>query len=248
MAGVFDAAVATPTRDNGAANDHQLPAMNSLNLKAMTTATALAGTTGTDAKLIHGDRWQEIVGNLTENVSDDLTTHIFKNQTWTIDEDLKHKVSGKTTDTRVEDFKEYFLAETRSEYTLEHTEQHHDKDHVINPTHTFDILNVEGEYKNVDFAVKATVIEAKGIVTDVTVAKAEAWGAGAEAWAVGVGAGGFKNEAVGVDIGEKALKAEILETCGHMIAANAQVGMTRVIIMPVRVGICIAVHIDSPVA
>ena len=248
MAKAFNASVFTHTRPHGGPKDNAPATLGSLSAKGMTSGKGLAGTTGTDVKLNHGDRWQEIHGKQTENIHKELETHIYQNETWTIDENLTYKVGGRTTDTRVEDFKEYYFAESRSEYTLEHTEQHHEKDHLINPTHGFDFINVEAEYKNVDLAIKATVFEAKGTVVDVTGAKAEAWGASAEAWGVAVAAGHFSNEAVAIDIGEKALKAELSETCAHMIAANAQVGMTRVIIMPVRVGICIAVHIDSPVA
>ena len=84
-------------------------------------------------------------------------------------------VNGKTIDTRFEDVKEYYLAESRFKYTLEHTDSHHEKDHQINPTHTFDILNVEGEYKNVDLAVKATSLEAKGLSVETILTKGEAW-------------------------------------------------------------------------
>ncbi|HLH02850.1 MAG TPA: hypothetical protein VKX25_08770 [Bryobacteraceae bacterium] len=243
---VFQGNVHTPTASNGISRDSATPKLGALNLGAMTSVTAVSGTNGVDSKLIHGDRWQEIQGNQTENIKNDLKTHILQNQQWTIEDNLDFKVNGETTDNRIGEVKEYYHSGSRFEYIGEHTDLHHEQDHQINPTHTFDILNVEGEYKNIDFAVKASSIEAKGIVLDATVAKAEAWGAGAEAWGAQVGAGGFANEAVALDVKEKAAEEEMKGVHNDIAALNAQIGAARTIIMPVRVGICIAVHIDSP--
>ena len=243
---VFNSDVRTPSGSNSIARDSATPKLGALNLGAMTSAGAVSGTTGTDSKLIHGNRWQEIQGNQTENIKNNLTTHILQNQKWTVDDDLTFKVNGETTDNRIGEVKEYYHAGSRFEYFGEHTDLHHDHDHQINPTHTFDILNVEGEYKNIDFAVKASSIEAKGVVLDVTGAKAEAWGVGAEAWGAQVGAGGFANEAVAVNVKEDQVNENLKGIHNDITALNTQIGANRTIIMPVRVGICIAVHIDSP--
>jgi hypothetical protein len=246
MMAVFSANILTATRANSILTDNAAPGFGALSPGAMTSTSAVSGTTGVDSKLIHGDRWQEIQGNQTENIKNDLTTHIKESETWTVEENLDLTIKGKTTDNRVEDVKEYFHAESRFEYFGEHTDQHHEQDHQINPTHTFDILNIEGEFKNIDLAIKALSIEAKGGVIDATVSKAEAWGAGAEAWGIQVGAGGFHNEAVAMDVSEKALDQRLDGIDDKIAALNLQVGAARTIIMPVRVGICIAIHMDSP--
>ena len=248
MAATFSAKVQTANSKFDPSGDNKTPQLGSLALKSMPTTTALAGTTGTDSKLIHGDRWQQIDGNQTEKIDKDLKTDIMENQTYEIHENLKFKVDGKTTDTRVEDVKEYYLAESLFEYTLGHTDLHHEKDHQINPTHTFDILNIEGEYKNIDLAIKAFAIEAKGVSTEVIGAKAEAWGAGAEAWGVQVGAGLLENTSTMFHAEEDAAKAELLAMHNEIKALQSQVAAAKVIIMPVRVGICIGIHIDSPFA
>jgi len=244
--GPFSGDTPTVTRSNKGTNDSAAPDFGNLNPKAMTTPGGLSGCTGTDAKLIHGDRWQQIDGMQTETINKDLNTHILKTETWTIDEDLKLTVNGKTTDNRIEDVKEYFHAESRFEYFGEHTDQHHEHDFKLNPTVGFDILHTEGEYKNIDLAIKSLVLEAKGGVIDVTVGKAEAWAAGAEAFGASVAAGFFSNEAVHIDVGEKEMEGKLRGIHGDITALNSQVGATRTIIMPVRVGICIAVHMDSP--
>jgi hypothetical protein len=243
---VFSSNILTATGSNGIAGDSTPLSLGALNPKAMTSPGAVSGTTGIDSKLIHGDRWQEIQGNQTENIKNNLTTHIKENETWTVDDNLDFTVTGETKDNRVGEVNEYYHAGSKFEYFGEHTDLHHEQDHQINPTHTFDILNVEGEYKTIDLAIKASSIEAKGLVLDATVAKAEAWGAGAEAWGAQVGAGGFHNEAVALDVKEKAADEELKGIHNKIAALNTQVGAARTVIMPVRIGICIAIHIDSP--
>jgi len=244
--GVFQGNIPTSTRSNKGGSDSAAPDFGKLNPKAMTSATGLSGTDATDAKLIHGDRWQQIDGKQTEKIDKDLKTDVMENEEWTVHEDLDFKVNGKTTDNRIEDVKEYYHAESRFEYFGEHTDQHHEQDHQINPTHTFDILNVEGEFKTIDLAIKASSIEAKGLALDATITKGESWVGKAEAWVASVGAGVFVNEAVLVDVGEKELEERLHGIDNKIAGLNAQVGVARTIIMPVRVGICIAVHIDSP--
>jgi len=80
---VFDAANKIPRRVKDPITDDTLPSPGSLNWKQITSATALSGTTGVDVMLVHGDRWQEMKGSLTENYA----------------VDKKIKVKGKHTET-----------------------------------------------------------------------------------------------------------------------------------------------------
>lgn len=242
----FDETVKTLTRTNAAAKDKDLPDLGSLNPNNMTSTAAMGGTTGVDSKLIHGDRWQEIKGNLTENIAENLTTKIDKNETWTVHEDLHSTIDGKTYNLYREEAFLWFHNDSLFEYFKEHTDMHHAHDHQINPTKTFDFLNIEGEYKNVDFAVKSLVIEALGLCTEVAIAKGEAWGVGAEAWGAQFSRGAFRNEVCLFDAAEKALDHRLDVIDDKIAALNAQVGGPRTLIMPVRIGICIAIHIDSP--
>jgi hypothetical protein len=241
----FTGSPVTPNQAFDPSKDHTTPNLRGLS-NAMNSPGALGGTTGVDCKLIHGDRWQEIQGKLTENIKNDLTTHILQKQKWTIDNNLDFTVNGETTETFVGEVKEYFHSGSRSEYFGERTDLHHDHDHTINPTHTFDILDTEGEYTNVDLAVTASSFDATGMSVEATIAQAEAWGAGAEAWGAQVGAGGFHNEAVGLDVGEHETDAKLDGLRGDITALQGEAGGPRTIIRPVRIGICIAVHMDSP--
>jgi len=79
---VFDSSVKTPLRVNDPGTDKVMPDAGSLAYGSMTGATALASTTGIDCKLVHGDRWQEIKGNMTEHWTGYVNTTI--DQNWTI--------------------------------------------------------------------------------------------------------------------------------------------------------------------
>ena len=81
MGAVFDGktkvgrTVADPT------TDHMLPNPGSLMLGAIDTSVALAGTIGVEGKLVHGDRWEQVDGSLTETTNVNVTTTITGNET-----------------------------------------------------------------------------------------------------------------------------------------------------------------------
>ena len=80
--GVFDGQtkigrrVPDPQTDKSLGNSASLPWSN------YTSTTGLAGTTGIDCKLVHGDRWQEVQGNMTEHYTNNVKTTI--DLDWTI--------------------------------------------------------------------------------------------------------------------------------------------------------------------
>ena len=80
--GVFDNSVKIGLRVNDPGTDKSLSPPGSLSWGGITTVGALSGTTGVDCKLVHGDRWQQIIGNMTENYTGNVNTTIF--QDWTI--------------------------------------------------------------------------------------------------------------------------------------------------------------------
>jgi hypothetical protein len=84
MPSVFDAANKVPRRVKDPITDDTLPSPGSLNWKQITSATALAGTTGVDCMLVHGDRWQEMKGSLTENYAVDKKITVKGKHTETI--------------------------------------------------------------------------------------------------------------------------------------------------------------------
>src|SRR4051794_40014076 len=84
MPSVFDATNKIPRRVKDPITDDTLPSPGSLNWKQITSATALAGTTGVDCILVHGDRWTEMKGSLKENYAVDKTITVKGKHTETI--------------------------------------------------------------------------------------------------------------------------------------------------------------------
>jgi hypothetical protein len=80
--GVFDGNVKIPLRVADPLTDKSLGDSGLLPWGSITSLTGLAGTTGTDCKLVHGDRWQEIQGNMNEHYTLNVNTTI--DQNWTI--------------------------------------------------------------------------------------------------------------------------------------------------------------------
>lgn len=84
MAGVFDTATKIGRRVPDPGTDDTLAAAGALTWMTITTPMALAGCTGIDAKLVHGDRWQTIQGNMTEMIVLNEMTTIMGNQQHTV--------------------------------------------------------------------------------------------------------------------------------------------------------------------
>ncbi|MGO9086264.1 MAG: bacteriophage T4 gp5 trimerisation domain-containing protein [Terriglobales bacterium] len=103
MAAVFDGKTKVGRAVADPGTDDMLPNPGSLVLPAIATPVALSGTIGTHCMLAHGDRWEQIEANRTENVLADLKTTITGNQneaiqgnrTVNISQDQKETVAGQ---------------------------------------------------------------------------------------------------------------------------------------------------------
>ena len=121
----FSANVVTGTRANATANDKATPPMGSLNLGAMTSPTALAGTNGVSASLIHGNEWNQIEQNLTENILGNVKEYVKGNETYTVNGNLVYRVNGTTNDTRAKTHIQINIATRIDIFIHTRTEMHH---------------------------------------------------------------------------------------------------------------------------
>lgn len=81
--------------------DDTLPSSGALLWGGITAASGVAGTTGADAKLVKGDRWQQVVGSMTENFTGNVTSNITQNQTLMVTGDRTKQVAGNHVETVV---------------------------------------------------------------------------------------------------------------------------------------------------
>lgn len=84
MGSVFDGSTKIERAVADPGTDDTLPSSGALPWGGVTTSSGLAGTTGADCKLVHGDRWQQIDGSHNETVSVNVTTSIGGNETRTV--------------------------------------------------------------------------------------------------------------------------------------------------------------------
>lgn len=157
----FDEAVEIATRKNAATTDKDLPDLGSLDLKAMTSETALAGTNGITVSLIHGNEWNQLEGNRTENILKSLFTHITINEVRTVDENLANKVTGTTNDTRVGVHNQTNIAPRNDTFMHTRTEIHHQPEHREQKTEDFNVLNVVREVAKEIFEFQYLKMEAR---------------------------------------------------------------------------------------
>ena len=91
----------------------------------MTSPKALAGTTGIDASLIHGDKWEQIKANLTSNILQNRMTTITLNEMHTVLTNVVKKMVGTTNDIRVGVHNQTNIAERNDVFMHIRSELHH---------------------------------------------------------------------------------------------------------------------------
>jgi len=97
----FTSNVETETAQVDRLNDRKTPVMPSLDMKNMSSPTALSGCIGYDVALVNGDQWQQLTGDRTHNMSGSWTTNIDIDESWTINNNLTYTVVGNTVDNRI---------------------------------------------------------------------------------------------------------------------------------------------------
>src|SRR5215471_2473523 len=97
----FGGSPVTPNQAFDPSQDKTTPNLRSLNQGGMSSPAALAGTTGAEVELVHGDWQQQIDGSGTVSILKNLTTTITLKETRTVVGNLIHKVVGTTSDTRI---------------------------------------------------------------------------------------------------------------------------------------------------
>jgi hypothetical protein len=133
--------------------DDTLPSPGALNWKAITTPAALAGTVGVDVKLVHGDYWSTIQGNMTLMVGGNLMTTVSKNQIWTVMTNSILTIMGTYIKTVIGTHVESYLAShiqlhlASSIYLFvgAHTEVHCAPRTIVEPTGWYKVIGFKGE-------------------------------------------------------------------------------------------------------
>jgi|SRR5579863_811273 hypothetical protein len=97
MAAVFDGKTKVGRAVADPGTDDTLPSPGSLTFGAIATPVAVSGTVGADARLVHGDRWEQLDGSLMEITNTNVTTTIMGNETKQVTGNQMQTMSANVT-------------------------------------------------------------------------------------------------------------------------------------------------------
>ncbi|NYF78656.1 hypothetical protein [Granulicella arctica] len=159
----FSGAPKTSNQSFDPSTDNKTPSLGSLNMKSMPSPTALSGTTGIDCSLIHGDEWNQIEGNLTENILKNHKATVMINETHTVNNNLVHRVNGTTNDTRIGVHNQTNIAPRNETYAHTLSETHHQPEHREQKTEDHNFVTSLLEFKEKHYEWKTFFVEFKQI-------------------------------------------------------------------------------------
>ena len=244
----FNGASQTPNQSFDPSTDNKTPHLRSLDLSNMPNAVALAGTNGVDAKLIHGDRWQQIDGNETDCITSNLMTTIEGDENRMLLGNLETTVMQKTNDDRFGLFLQNFFAESTFNYFHSRVENHTAPEQEHQPTGHREVIADESKEKESSFERALHKEELVGFFAGGTLIKIEGIGTAAEGFGAKVGLGGIEVTGLGWRQKAEALETKLDAFAAKITGAEVEAGGEKAAVRPIYIGILIAVHIDSPFA
>ena len=192
MGAVFDGktkigrAVADPT------TDCMLPNPGSLMFPAISTPVALTGTVGSDSKLVHGDRWQQIDGSVSEFVTGNVLTNILQDHNLNVTGNRTKQITGNHTEnivgnqnlTVVGPHNALYVSPKNDVHASPHNRVNSSPENQQEPAPKVHILGIEFEQKSSETTLTTQSLGITGLSVEIT---------------------GFKNEATGLANGLKAI-------------------------------------------
>jgi hypothetical protein len=131
---VFDGKVKIGRAVPDPETDHSLPPGGALSFASIKSVTALSGTNGAYACLITGNKWQELNGKHTENVTMDHLLSILGNRKETITGNHTGTIVGTTNQTQVGVHNETNVSARNNTYVQPLNETHSQPHNISQPT------------------------------------------------------------------------------------------------------------------
>lgn len=173
MSSVFAGEIIVPRAVADPGTDHSLPPSGSLSYGSITSLTALAGTDGVNTSLITGDKWQQLNGQHTENVSENHLLTIQGNRQEMISGDHTHTIVGNTNATHIGTHNQTNISPRNDTFAHTRTEVHSEEEHQQQPTGrkestAEESTNTEKEshFKQFEYMVTGVSMEAKVVATE----------------------------------------------------------------------------------
>jgi hypothetical protein len=164
--------------------DDTLPPSGALSWGAITAASGVAGTTGADVKLIHGDLWERISGSVSEFISGSVLTNIIRDHTLNVTGNRMKQITGNHTENIVGNQNLTVIGPHNALYVSPKNDVHASPHNRVNsspenqqePSQKIHILGVEFEKKESETTVVMNSFEIKVLSNEITAFKNEATG------------------------------------------------------------------------
>lgn len=234
MAAVFDGETKTKRAVADPGTDDALPSSGSLAFPAITTAAALAGTIGNDAKLVHGDRWQQVGGSITEFVTGNVKTNITQDHTLNVNGNRTKQITGNHTEnivgnqnlTVIGPHNALYVSPKNDIHAAPHNRVNSSPENQQEPAQKIHILGTEFEKKDSDFTLTMNGFDIKVMSNEFTAFKNEATG-------LANGMTGIVLDAVlGISVEPKITEVELEPLHTFLKGAEAKAGGGSVAAMP----------------
>ena len=207
----------------------------------MISPTALGGTNGADARLIHGDCWEQIEGSETVNIVKNLTTAVTQNETRTVYGNLVNKVVGTTSDTRTGVHHQWNVSPRFEEYLHILTQNHHEKLSIHQPTTTWEIIQSYITMKAASFSVT-------GLSLSTTASSASLTGSSASATVISVGCNVFSSTKESFSVKDMDIGLHIRGMITEIKAVKIKAAVSHLKAIGANLCAGIAANLDSPFA
>lgn len=238
---VFDGSVKVKRAVSDPGTDKKLPNMGSLSYGAIKSPTALAGTTGVDACLIQGNKWQELKGQHTENVLQHHLLNIQGNRQEMVVGNHTHTIVGNTNATHVGTHNHTNISPRNDTFVHTRTENHSEEEHQNQPTGrnemtTSEHTNTEDESHFKLKEMTMTLFKMESVVT------------GLENKNLFVGVHGLAAEAKILHHKSEALESKLQGFVSEVVPAKLKVAGAHIKAIGASLNAGIAANADSPFA
>ncbi len=162
---VFDGSIKTARAVPDPGTDHQLPSSGCLSYGSIKSTSALAGTSGVNVALVTGNSDYQLIGNLLEHVSMNMTLQVDGNLKGTVAGNSVTTVVGTTSDTRIGNHQHVNVAPRTDIFNHTRTELHSQPEQVKQPTERCECTSSDSTENQKVFEFKYVSVELIGLLS-----------------------------------------------------------------------------------
>ncbi len=220
---VFDNSIKVALKVQDPGTDKTLSGSGALSWGGITTPVGLGGCTGIDAKLVHGDRWQQIEQTLTTNILANELRTVFQNQTLMVMVNRTKTVLGNLLATIIGAHNLLQVGAQNETHVEAHNRLNASPESQAEPTNKFRMFGIEFEVKGTESTITGSKMEITGNSLEVTGLSNALIGISNEIKGIDMCTAGMSVEPKGLEVELKALK-----TIGEGAEVKAAAGVAAV--------------------